>query len=157
MILTGCGGTRLLDFPLDAAGRGLNSLAAERQPQISDRYIVFVSDRSGSQNIYLYDAQERRLVELPGLNTLDAIASHPAISEDGRYIVFASSRQGRTGIYLYDRELSQTRSLTAALNTEVRHPTISADGSTIAFEKAENGTWQIAVYDRSGQPLPNLP
>lgn len=153
-LLTSCSGSgRLLDFPFDPGGRSLNSPASELSPNITGRYIVFVSDRRGSQDIYLYDATDRRIIDLPGLNSLDAIASHPAITENGKTIVFAASRQGRTGIYLYNRETLQLRNLTESLQAEVRNPTISADGSTIAFESGQNGKWEIVVYDRSGKPL----
>ena len=144
---------RLLNFPFDPGGRSLNSLASELTPQIASQYIVFVSDRNGSQDVYLYDAKNRRLIDLPGINSLNEIASHPSISEDGRYIVFTASRQGRSGIYLYDRETQQKRNLTANIQAEVRNPTISADGSAIAFEVATDGQWDIWVYDRSGRPL----
>ncbi len=153
-LLTSCTSYgQLLDFPFDPAGRSLNSLQSELTPQVTGRYIVFVSDRRGSQDIYLYDATERRLIDLPGLNALDAIASHPAVSKDGNTIVFAATRQGRSDIYLYNRETRQLRNLTENLQAEVRNPTISADGRTIAFESSENGQWDIVVYDRSGKPL----
>ena len=153
-ILWGCAGyPRFLNFALDPGGRSLNSRAAELTPQVASPYITFVSDRNGSQDVYLFDAQARRLIDLPGLNSLDEIASHPAVTEDGRYLVFAVSRQGKTDIYLYDRQTQQKRILTNNLAAEVRHPTISTDGSIIAFEVAKNGQWDIAVYNRSGEPL----
>lgn len=143
---------RLLSFPFDSGGRSLNSPAGELTPQIAGRYIAFSSDRRGNQDIYLFDTVERRLLDLPGLNSLDMVASDPAVSEDGRYIVFAGNRQGKSAIYLYDRELRLLRNLTENIQAAVRNPTISADGSTIAFESSENGQWDIEVYDRSGQP-----
>ncbi len=150
----GCAGyPRLLSYPFDAGGRSLNSSAAELNPQISARYIVFTTDRRGSQDVYMFDMVTRNLVDLPGLNSFDTMADHPAVSEDGRYIVFTGSRQGRSAIYLYDRETQQSRNLTANLQAEVRNPTISADGSRIAFESSMNGQWDILVYDRFGQPL----
>lgn len=153
-LLVSCGSPgRLLDFPFDPAGRGLNSPASELTPYLTAQYIVFVSDRSGTQDVYLYDANQRRLIDLPGLNSLDVIASDPAISEDGQTIVFAATRQDRSGIYLYNRQTLQLRNLTDNLQAEVRHPTISADGSIIAFEVGQNGQWDILVYERSGTPL----
>ena len=152
--LTGCAGyPRVLNFTFDPQGRGLNSLTSELTPQVTSRYIVFVSDRNGSQDIYLYNAKERRLIDLPGLNSLDEIASDPSISADGRYIAFVASRQGRADIYFYDRNIQQKRNLTADILTEVRNPTISGDGSLIAFEVANNGQWDIQVYTRAGEPL----
>lgn len=156
-LVGGCGGyPRLLDFPFDTGGRSLNSPALEIHPQISSQFIVFVSDRNGSQDIYLYDAKERRLLDLPTLNSFNEVAANPSISEDGRFIAFTLSRQGRSDIYIYDRTTLVKRNLTANLQAQVRNPVISADGSKIAFEIAANGQWDIAVYNRSGQPL-NLP
>jgi Tol biopolymer transport system component len=156
-LLSGCVGyPRLLNYPFDPGGRSLNSPASELNPQISGRYIVFSTDRRGSQDVYMFDMLTRNLIDLPGLNSLDAIASHPSASENGRYIVFAASRQGRSAIFIYDRETRQSRNLTSSLQEEVRNPTISADGSRISFESSLNGQWDIFVYDRSGQRL-NIP
>ncbi|MGI8500702.1 MAG: TolB family protein [Hassallia sp.] len=156
-LLSGCVGyPRLLSYPFDPGGRSLNSSASELNPQISGRYIVFTSDRRGSQDVYMFDMVTRNLIDLPGLNSLDAIASHPSADDDGRFIVFVASRQGRSAIFLYDRETRQSRNLTANLQAEVRNPTISADGSRISFESSFNGQWDIFVYDRSGQRL-NIP
>ncbi|MBW4581827.1 MAG: PD40 domain-containing protein [Tildeniella nuda ZEHNDER 1965/U140] len=155
-VLSGCG-AQLVNFPFDPGGRSLNSGFADLQPRVSGRYIVFVSDRSGSQNLYLYDTVVHNLVELPGLNAIDMIISSPGISENGRLLVFAGSREGRSGIYLYDRETRQLRNLTENLKAEVRNPTITADGNTIAFESSANGQWDILLYNRDGQPLETLP
>jgi beta propeller repeat protein len=153
-LLTGCFGyPRLLSYPFDSGGRSLNSFASELNPQISGRYIVFTSDRRGSQDIYMFDTVTRNLVDLPGLNSLDTITSHPAASENGQFIVFAASRQGQTQIVFYDKDVRQLRNLTGELQGEVRNPTISADGSRIAFEYSDNGQWDVLVYDRFGQKL----
>jgi Tol biopolymer transport system component len=150
--LSSCG-PRIVGFPYDPGGRSLNSSFAESQPTIAGRYITFSSDRRGSQDIYLYDTVDRRLIELPGLNAIDMIASQPTVSENGRFIVFAGIRQERSGIYLYDRDTRQLRNLTENLRAEVRNPTMTADGNVIAFESSANGQWDILLYNRSGQPL----
>jgi Tol biopolymer transport system component len=156
-LLTGCFGyPRLLSYPFDPGGRSLNSSASELNPQISGRYIIFTSDRRGSQDVYMFDTLTRNLVDLPGLNSFDTIASHPGASENGKFIVFAASRQGRTQIVFYDRDVRQSRNLAGDLQGEVRNPTISADGSRIAFEYNNNGQWDILVYDRFGRKL-NIP
>ena len=142
-----------MNFPFDPGGRSLNSPFAELNPRLAGRYIVFTSDRRGSEDIYLYDIVDRRLVDLPGLNSLGVIVSQPGISQDGRYIVFAAARRGESDIYLYNRETRQVRNLTETLKAEVRNPTLSANGNTIAFETSTNGQWDLFVVDRSGRPL----
>lgn len=152
--LTGCTGPRLMSFPYDASGRSLNSPYGETQPRITGRHVVFVSDRQGTQDIYLYDTVARSLVELPGLNAIDMVAEQPGISENGRFVVFVGTRQERSGIYLYDRETRQLRNLTESLKAAVRYPTISADGNVIAFESSINGgQWDIVLINRLGQPI----
>ncbi len=151
-LLSGCG-PRLINFPYDPGGRSLNSPFADLQPRTSGRFIVFASDRRGSQDIFLYDTVTRTLNDLPGLNALDMIAANPAVSENGRFIVFGGNRDGRSGIYLYDRETRQLRNLTDNLKTDVRHPSISADGNIIAFQASTGGQWDILLVNRSGQPL----
>ncbi|MCP2732681.1 TolB family protein [Limnofasciculus baicalensis] len=159
--LTSCTGSpRLVDFPFDIGGRSLNSPFSELTPQSNGRYIVFVSDRHGSQDVFLFDANEQRLIDLPGLNSLDTIASHPSISQNGRTIVLAATLKGRSGIYIYNRDINQLRNITENIQAEVRNPTISADGNTIAYESSENGQWDIVICDRNGKRLnlliPNL-
>jgi Tol biopolymer transport system component len=156
-LLSGCTGYGgLSNYPFDPGGKSLNSLNSDLNPQVAGRYIAFTSDRSGRQNIYLFDTIAQNLIDLPGLNQLDTISAHPDVSSDGRYIVFTASRRGNAGIFLYDRELRQSRNLTANLQAQVQNPTISADGNTIAFESSVNGQWDILVYNRSGERL-NIP
>lgn len=153
-LLGGCSSPlRLWPVPFDPGGNSLNSPFAEQSPRLVGRYIVFVSDRRGSQDVYLYDHITRQLVELPGLNALDLMAAEPDLSDDGRWIVFTGVRQGRSGIYLYDRTTRQLRELTAGLAAQVRHPTISGDGSRIAFEASMNGQWDVVVVNQFGQRL----
>lgn len=154
--ISACGSPRILTYPFDSGGRSLNSGASELDPHISNRYIVYTSDRRGSQDVYMFDRLNRNLINLPQLNSFDAIANHPSVSQDGRFIVFAASRQGRSNIFLFDKETGQSRNLTGNLQAEVRNPTISADGNRIAFEYTLNGQWDVLVYDRFGRRL-NIP
>ncbi|NJL00419.1 MAG: TolB family protein [Spirulinaceae cyanobacterium SM2_1_0] len=154
LLLSGCTGyPRLLNFPQASSGRSLNTANSELTPHLADNLIVFVSDRNGSPDIYLFDADRRQLISLPGLNALDATVSDPTISEDGRYIAYTASRYGVTDIYLYDRETSSNRNLTDALQAEVRHPAISADGERIAFAASRSGQWDVLIYNRQGRPV----
>jgi Tol biopolymer transport system component len=147
-LVTGCGGyPTILSLPYDYRGTSINSAATESSAQIAPPYIVFISDRNGMQSVYLYNSQNRRLVDLPGLNFLDAIAESPTISEDGRYIAFVANRNGRSAIYLYDRQTQQRRNLTENIEAEVRNPSITSDGREIVYEIARNGHWEIAFLN----------
>lgn len=153
-LLGGCTpAPRLLSYPFDPAGRSLNSPYTEANPDIAGRYITFTSSRRSRQDIYLFNGVTQRLIELPGLNALDAIATDPAVSEDGNTLAFVNSRGGQPDIYLYNRETRQLQNLTAGLDAEVRSPSLSADGKRIAFESAENGQWDLEIYDRSGHSI----
>ncbi len=153
-VLSSCGNSsRLLNFPLDSSGRSLNSRSSDLNPQINSQYVVFVSDRNGSLDVYLFDLRNKRTVDLPGLNSFDEITSHPSISRDGRYLVFAASRQGKSGIYLYDRDNQQKRFLSGDIEGEVRNPSISANGASVVFEVANKGQWDIVIYDLKGNPI----
>lgn len=153
-VLTSCAPAgQLLSFPFDPGGRGLNSPFTETEVGLSNRYLVFTSTRQNKQDIYLFDLEQQRLIDLPGLNALDAIASSPTISADGNTIAAVITRQGRSDIYLYNRGTQQLRNLTENLKAAVRHPSLSGDGNLISFEVEVNGQWDVAVYDRTGQPL----
>ncbi|MEM8638633.1 MAG: Tol biopolymer transporter periplasmic protein [Cyanobacteria bacterium P01_G01_bin.54] len=143
----------MLNLTYDAGGRGVNSPASELSPQFIGQYLVFVSDRNGSHDVYLYDLEARKLIDLPGLNSLTSSAADPSISEAGRYIVYTASRLGMTDIYLYDRDTGLNRNLTEGLAAQVRRPVISADGSRIAFEANREGQWDVLVVERSGEAV----
>lgn len=154
LVLASCGGyPQVVDLPFSQGREGLNTPASEFKPQISDRYVAFVSDRNGSQDVYLYDWRDRAFIDLPGLNSLDEMAQDPSVSQDGRLIAFTRTRGGRSDIYLYNRETRAKRNLTENLSAQVRNPSISADGSTIAFEANPDGNWDILVYNSSGERL----
>jgi len=155
-MIASCGGSsQTLDLEFSKRGQTPNTANAEFDPNVSGNYVAFVSDRNSSQDVYLYSITDEALIDLPGLNSLDTMASHPTVSEDGESIAFTGTRQGRANIYLYNRETRSLRNLTDNLSAQVRHPTISADGSTIAFEANPDGNWDIKIYNRSGESINN--
>lgn len=144
LILGGCGNNSVSVTP-----NALNSRYNDEQPAISGdgRWLVMVSNRYGSQEILLFDLQQRALVDLPGLNRDGAIADSPSISRTGRYLVYISSIQGRPDIFLYDRATRQNRLITQGYRSWLRNPRISPDGRYIAFETSRRGQWDIEVID----------
>ncbi|MGK7910085.1 MAG: TolB family protein [Synechococcus sp.] len=148
LVIYGCGGQRPLPTP--SALTGVRTVFDENDPNLSanGRYLVFSSNRDSSHNVYLYDLQNRRLINLPGLNSEQFTATQPAVSNNGRFIVFVSNRLGKSEIFLYDRETRGFENISRGNPGDVRHPSISGDGSTIAYEQNSLGQWDIEVYVR---------
>ncbi len=145
--------------PPQTFGATLNSQAAEGEPRFSydGRYLVFTSNRQPHRGIFLYDVQNNRLIDLPGLNQPNSIQDQPDISADGRYIVYISQERGKPDVFVYDRQNLQSELITENLLSEVRHPTISGNGRFVAFESNRSGQWDVEIYDRGANVEPSLP
>ena len=145
--------------PTQNLGASLNSSAADQEPHYSydGRYLVFSSDRLAQRSIYLYDVQQRRLINLPGLNQPNTMQEQPDISADGRYIVYISEQLGKPDVFVYDRQALESERITENILAEVRHPTISGNGRFIAFESNRSGQWDIEIYDRGANIELSLP
>ena len=130
---------------------GINSQFPDEYPAYSSdgRYLAFASDRHRSRNIYLYDLQQRSLVNLPNLNRNNSSQDQPSLSANGRYLVYVSTERGKTDIFVYDRKKQNSELLSANINGSVRHPTISGDGNKIAFQSSQFGQWKIAIVERN--------
>ena len=156
---------KLLDLP------GLNDQASDdRMPSLSadGRWLAFVSNRKGGAgltDIYLYDRQEGKLVEVPSLNSKN-MDTQPSLSADGNLIAFVSDRPGGSGgrdIYLFDRSAGKLLPL-PGLNTAAHEhsPSLSPDGRYIAFVSERlsgEGERDVYLYDRQTEkilPTPGL-
>jgi Tol biopolymer transport system component len=145
----GCLDTGLFNPPQILTG-GINSRMPDEYPAYSSdgRYLAFASDRNNNRDIFLYDLQQRRFVDLPNLNRRDSSQDQPALNANGRYIAYLSTERGKTDILVYDRQTQRSQLLTGGVRGSVRHPTITGDGRYVAFETSELGQWHIAVVER---------
>ena len=144
-LLVACGAN---DLPLGPTS--LNSRYTEEQPALSGngRFLGFVSNRNGNQQLLIYDLDEQKFIRTPGLNRPETIAENPSLSYTGRYIAYLTSDQGRPVVALYDRAIQQSQILTPIYRGWVRNPSISPDGRYVVFESASRGQWDIEVLDR---------
>lgn len=145
LTLTACSGSNL-----QMGAAPLDSRYNDEQPALSGdgRWLAFVSNRNGSNQILLYNLQERQFVQVMGLTPNSAIADSPSLSQTGRYLVYIFNFQGRSDIALYDRATKRSEILTRGYRSWLRNPHISSDGRYIVFETAKRGQWDIEVLDR---------
>jgi len=148
-IISGCG--IQFNSPQEILTGGINSQRSDESPAYSSdgRYLAFASDRNRSRDIFLYDLQQKRLIDLPNLNRRDSSQDQPALSANGRFIAYVSSERGKTDILVYDRQIQTSQLLTGDVRGSVRRPTISGDGRYIAYETSQLGQWNIAIVERN--------
>lgn len=148
MFASSCG--TQFNSPTQIISGGLNSQRADEFPAYSSdgRYLAFASDRNRSRDVFLYDLQQKRLIDLPNLNRRDSSQDQPALSADGRFIAYVSNERGKTDILVYDRQTQRSQLLTGGVKGSVRHPSISGNGRSVAYETSQLGQWHIAIVER---------
>jgi len=117
------------------------STRAENQPQYSPdgSRIVFVSDRSGHDEIWVCNSDGSSPVQL---TSLEAHSGWPRWFPDGRRIIFDSDKEGNIQIYTMDIATLVPRRLTKS-QAESTEPSMSHDGKWIYFSSRPTGRWQI--------------
>jgi len=119
---------------IDAATVQRLTISFARESQVSvtaEGRLLFMSDRSGSADIFIADASGENATSL----TMDAARDEfPVASHDGRTIAFASDRAGDgLQIFTMNHDGSGVRQLTK-LFASATAPAWSPDGSRIAFQ-----------------------
>lgn len=162
LFLPACGEPQVITPP------SLSSRFNDEQPALSGdgRWLAFISNRNGKSEIFFYDLQEKRFLDLPNLNRSESLAESPSLSYTGRYLVYLSSELGKPDVILYDRALDRSEIMTQGYRSWVRNPHISPDGRYIVFETSRRGQWDIEILDRGpniepdqpeGRPIPRSP
>ncbi len=142
-------------WTMDRHGKLLHNLTGGRGDNVSPSWspdgklIAFVSNRSGTPQIYVMNADgsnQRRLTMAGAYNTT------PEFGPDGR-IVFAGLDGGASDIFIVDLEGNITR-LTQDQGWN-KDPTWSPDGRWIAFVSSRNGgrIWVMTADGRWQFPL----
>lgn len=118
------------------------STRGDKEPQYAptgDR-IAFTSNRSGTNDIWISDAEGQNPVRLTSLNNPATRA--PRWSPDGRYIVFETRTDGQADVYIIDAEGGVPKQVTTAPSNEIL-PSWSADGTSLYVSSDRSGDWQI--------------
>ncbi len=134
-------GGNQLSFSWKSAKPLISSTRADTNPEFSpdSQRIAFMSDRSGSSEIWVADSTGERPSQLTTFNR-GALAGNPHWSPDGRQIVFeARPADSAADIYVISAEGGQPRRLTAD-PAEDTVPTWSHDGNRIYFSSMRSGS-----------------
>ena len=97
--------------------------------------IAFTSNRDGSDQIYLMNADGTGVVKV---TTTGLLNGRPTFSTDGRRIAFSSSRDGRGNIYTMTVEGNEVKRLTNPAQGDDSYPVWSWDGTRIAFNSTRD-------------------
>jgi dipeptidyl aminopeptidase/acylaminoacyl peptidase len=95
-------------------------------------WIVFVSTRDGSSQLYVMDAGGTNVLPI----TLGGENASPAWSPDGAWIAFVSTRRGESNIYLVKPDGTNLSCLTCELDGSEISPAWSPDSRSIVFAPA---------------------
>lgn len=133
-------GGKQLPLSLKSAKPLIASTRADTNPDLSPdgQRIAFLSDRSGSSEIWVADSTGERPSQLTAFNRV-ALAGNPRWSPDGRQVVFeARPPAAAADIYVISAEGGQPRRLTTD-PAEDTVPRWSRDGSWIYFSSMRSG------------------
>jgi eukaryotic-like serine/threonine-protein kinase len=127
------------------------STLQEMSPQYSadGKRIVFVSDRSGSNEIWVCASDASNPIQLTSFGGPEV--GTPRWSPDGRQIAFDSPVEGHRDIYVVSTGGGKPRRLTVEPPGNVR-PSWSRDGRWIYFGSYRSGDWQEWKMPAAGGP-----
>jgi TolB protein len=118
-------------------------------PGIAETKIYFVSQRSGSKEIWVmdYDGMNER-----PLTHLGTVSLSPRVSPDNSRVAFSSLGKNGWSIRMYSLELGRLTAFPAWGDTTLS-PAWSSDGSKLAFSSARTGDPEIYVSDGTGNDV----
>lgn len=126
-----------------------NGIAVSPSFDKSGRFMAYVSDESGSPNIYLRDMSSgasRRLTRF-GYNT------NPSISPDGALVAFTRQLGGGQKVFVIDVNSGAEQQVTSGGGSD-ENPSFAPDGYFIAFASTRGGASKIYITTRHGtQPV----
>jgi Tol biopolymer transport system component len=130
-------------------------MAFDAHPRYSPdgKRILFVSDRSGSDNLWYIDTQKKDTVQLTKEQNQDFPSA--TWTPDGDFIVYAKGRR-IVNLYMMSKNGGGGVQLTDAPNVKTIDPAVSGDGRYVYYSR-RNGSWNynaqlpqysLGIYDR---------
>ncbi len=116
-------------------------------PGIAETKIYFVSNRTGSKEIWAMDYDGMNPRQLTHLGT---ISLSPRVSPDNSKVAFSSLGKNGWSIRMFSLDLNRLVAFPAWGDTTLS-PAWSSDGNHLAFSSARSGDPEIYVSDPSGQ------
>ncbi|MFL5548628.1 MAG: Ig-like domain-containing protein [Gemmatimonadales bacterium] len=108
--------------------------------------VAFSSNRTGSFDLYLMDADGQRLRRLTSSSGGEG---EPAWTPDGGHIVYTATTGTATQVWIVNADGGDNRQLTTASGGN-HSPSVSPDGRTIAFVSARSGNHAVYTMNIDG-------
>jgi Tol biopolymer transport system component len=117
--------------------------------------IAFISNRTGTYNVYLANANGGGLRQLTRFRSGDV--GRPALSPDGRSVVFDRSKTADGGfdIWIVRSDGHGLRDLTPGPNDDTA-PSWSPDGAKVLFASDRGGAYDIFLMKANGKSIVQL-
>jgi TolB protein len=114
---------------------------------LSGTKIYFVSDRSGSKEIWSmdYDGSNQRQLTRYG-----AITGQPAVSADGKLFAFMTYAGGNPQIRIHTTDTSRRQAFINPVTSAVGTPEFTPDGKSILFSATADGWMQLMMAGIDG-------
>lgn len=109
----------------------------------SGRVMAYVSDESGSPNIFVRDGGGSRRLTSSGYNT------NPCVSPDGKLVAFTKQLGGAQKVFVHDLTTGQETQVTSGGGSD-ENPSFSPDSYFIAFSSTRSGQKKIYITTRHG-------
>jgi len=120
---------------------------------LSGTKIYFVSDRSGSKEIWSmdYDGSNQRQ-----LTNLKAITNFPAVSADGKLFAFMTYAGGNPQIRIHTADTSRRQTFVNPVSSTVTTPEFTPDGKNMLFAATIDGWLQLMTAGIDGSGMHRL-